>query len=206
MAAAAIESLWARFESLRTQDQLSLSDDERRSLRYYLIERGLKAEALRREPRRSFVAEENWVRRLTLLEAYLDSHGRWPRSRAPHRADVLPYDRHLDDWRQHQKQKVAVLCTYQRARLECIPDWRWECNEDAWDKQLERWREFVGANGRRPTRRGLTAEERSLATWMGTQRRLRREGKLPCHRAEDLMQLPLWSWGKESPRQSGAEA
>ena len=133
-----------------------------------------------------------WVENVQVLHHFVHVNG-WPhRSVRPDGSDVTR--QRLVNWVREQRRRPDALCTYQRERLLAIPGYTWAPLDDAWDDKVDDYTRFVASSGRRPSRRSSDMQERSLATWAANQRTRNRQGLLPKHRVDDLINIDLWIW------------
>ncbi|WP_262002339.1 helicase associated domain-containing protein [Microbacterium sp. Mcb102] len=89
----------------------------------------------------------------------------------------------LYTWLAYQRRTADRHNGFQVAVLECIPEWSWACQDDAWDTRLDEVLAFVAAEGRPPRSRSEDSSERQLARWVERQRFLDAHGNLPYARA-----------------------
>lgn len=79
--------------------------------------------------------------------------------------------------------------------LEALPGWAWEAIDSRWDDAYARLKRFAEREGHsRVPAAYQDADGFPLGAWVGTQRQVRREGKLARERHERLAELPGWAW------------
>lgn len=174
---------WARLSETETDDP-----DTERSLAYFFAETGCDPETAPTSRRVS-----NWIDQLRELERYVERTGKSPRRnsrRRRHAGD--PLEEKLANWVRHQRRSETSLCTYQRERLECLGEFSWAPNDDAWDDQLERLKAHIAARGVRPVLRAEAREERRLARWLRGQIVRERRKTLEKHRADEFSAVYRW--------------
>ena len=181
----ALHHSWAQLAALTTIDQ-----DIRRSLKYFHAEVGSDGAAGVSSRRIA-----NWISVLFALETFIESSGRLPhRNARKTREEIDPLEERLANWVRQQRRSGAGLCTYQRERLECVPDFSWAPNDDAWDDQLRLLKDFVAHREAMPLLGGETLEEQRLARWARTQVARNRRGVLEKHRTDELSAVCGWRW------------
>jgi len=94
----------------------------------------------------------------------------------------------LPEWLRYQRSERgrAFQCSYQRLRLECVPQFEWDPLDVQWDEQLADYVSFVATHSRVPRYRSQNPQERSLAAWAVKQRQLIRTGRAPGHRITEF--------------------
>jgi hypothetical protein len=135
--------------------------------------------------------EVQWLGLATALRAFVDAHGRLPGS-----GDAAGHEeRRLARWvkSQREAEHAGRLLARRAAWLdEWLPGWRsprtqtWHTAAVAVGLHLARFGEYPSASAADP-------ETRRLGTWLRTQRRARRAGRLAADREEWLaLNLPYW--------------
>ena len=79
-------------------------------------------------------------------------------------------------------------------RLEALPGWTLNPEDQAWDETYEMLSEFAANEGHARVPQSLTADGVALGSWVINQRMLNGKGKLSADRAARLEALPGWSW------------
>lgn len=80
-------------------------------------------------------------------------------------------------------------------RLEALSGWTWNPNDDAWDENLARLRNYVQREGNAQVpRRFSDGDGFALGQWAAVQRRKYRQGTLEKERHSRLEALPGWTW------------
>jgi hypothetical protein len=196
MALNALELLHAEYAQLAQRNPATLNRDQRRSLSYYRAE--LAHDAASAVTEGGFERAAVWILNMFDLERFIDAEGRWPRenNRVP-KSGISAAERRLASWVRRQRQAAAAgrLCSYQVARLRCVPGYAAQPIEDRWDAQFRAYQRFIADQRRAPRLRSSDRLERSLAGWAAKQRLQRRAGRLPVQRANALESLTLWAWG-----------
>ena len=107
----------------------------------------------------------------------------------------------MSQWINHQRQeyKKGKLSQERIDLLEAQPGWKWEGQferekEDPFPGRVEELRAFVEEYGEYPKQAGKRDGESSLGTWINTQRRAYKKGKLSQERVGALEALPGWKW------------
>jgi hypothetical protein len=191
-----LELLHLRYAQLARRDPSTISDDQRRSLRYYRTEVQMKSDTSWRDSPSDQVSR--WNRRLMELEAFISAEQRWPRenNRRP-RTGVCSHEQRLATWVRTERQRSTIerRTSYQLARLSCVPGHSWHPLEDRWGIRFEMYRNFTDTRRYAPSVRSEDSTERGLAQWAAKQRYLHRNGRLPQGRVRELLTLGIWTWG-----------
>jgi superfamily II DNA or RNA helicase len=107
-----------------------------------------------------------------------------------------PEERRQARWlmTQRQNNKKGRLSADRISMLQAIPGWSWAAHDygDAVAK-FHTLRERLGCD---PSNSSSDPEERRQARWLGTQRKLKKNEKLPADRVAILEAIPEWSWEK----------
>ena len=133
--------------------------------------------------------QAHWLDRLGELEGFLQIERRWPHSNSRRlgkgREEVLA------NWVRYQRKREDNLSDLQCRRLEAIPGFSWAPLEDIWNAKCQSYSDFLQCAGRLPSKRAAADDERQLAIWRSTQRRLDNEGHLLAHRIAALRRVEL---------------
>jgi hypothetical protein len=183
-----LEQLQAHYSKLEAGTR-RLTFDEQISLAFY------RAEVLRESVEfdhddKSRVT--SWLRTVWRVEAFVAQAGRLPRRNSRiSKEQVDPVEHALADWLRYQRRPRSqdLHCAYQRQRLELIAGFQWDPIEERWVAQLEALRTFRAENGRAPRYRSADQAEKSLAAWVGRQRKAMRAGTLDGYRAETFLRI-----------------
>jgi len=186
--------LLARYADLATRDRKLLSEDQRRSLRFYRAELAALDES-GHDSRSDRVSV--WIRNVTAVEEFVSANGHLPRvNRRRPDVEIDPETRRLEQWLNHETRPstVAVRCSYQLDRLSVIPGFSAHRLDDRWREQYEAYARFLEIHRGPPVLRSDDSEERSLANWAAKQRQHRCNGSLPEDRVAALESLRIWAW------------
>lgn len=149
-------------------------------------------------PRWSWNAvEDGWEDDFTALAEYLAEHGT-----AAIPKEYVVDGRHLGRWvsRQRTWKSKGTLDASRAARLESLPGWTWDRFGDKWEIGFSHLRDYVDAMGTATVPSDYEAGTYRLGAWVGQQRTLFTNGKLPPERQRRLEQLPGWVWETLSGR------
>lgn len=183
-----LAQLQARYSKLEAGTS-RLTFDEQISLAFYRAEVLRESVEFDQDDRSRVIA---WLRTVWRIEAFIAQAGRLPRrnSRAA-KEQVDPVEHALADWLRYQRRPRTqdLHCGYQHQRLELIAGFQWDPAEERWVGQLEALRTFQAENGRAPRYRSADPGERSLAAWVGRQRKAIRTGMLDGYRADAFLRI-----------------
>lgn len=98
----------------------------------------------------------------------------------------LPSD--LQSWVKNQRRN-RNLSELQMLLLEEIPRWSWNPRNDRWERRAHEVFSHQRRFGQRPRARSSDPSERALGIWLGRQRRLADEGRIPYERITTLRQI-----------------
>ena len=184
--------LFAEYLELGGENQ-TIDGDDRRSLRYFVVELAYRAGRTADEHRQRIV---DWVESLLQFESFTDREGRLPRenNRLPREA-ISDEERESAEWARYQRRPStrSQHCRYQTRRLEIIPDFSWNPQEDKWIAQFTDYFHFFAAHGA-PAIRSRNPDERRRAAWAARQRLAHAKGTLPPARSAKLEATRLWTW------------
>jgi hypothetical protein len=133
--------------------------------------------------------DAGWAERYSELEAFLDTHKRWPAQGAD------GGEREMTLWIGAQRQafKKSTLSPERVKRLEELSGWSWDPMTDIWNQHFAAVKVFYDKHKRWPTNRGV-GEEGVLGKWVHRQRRAFKKSALTSERIQLLGELPGWSW------------
>jgi hypothetical protein len=133
--------------------------------------------------------KDKWDQSFTAVQAFRNTHGRWPAREALGEEGVLAL------WVSGQRKawKKKSLASEQVKRLEELPGWSWDAIADKWDRNFAEVQVFFDEHGRWPTSL-VVVEERVLTRWIATQRKAWKKNKLSPKHVKQLEELPCWSW------------
>ena len=137
-------------------------------------------------------ADETWQQQYRSAVAFHAATGRWPRQDA---ADVL--ERPSGIWINSQRalHRKGKLSRERVAILNATPGWFWEVDlNQKWEESYEKAVAHYNKVGRWPRASERSAEGDSIGTWVATQHRAHKRGKLPTERASKLAETPGWEW------------
>lgn len=196
-----LQRLHAVYAELDKKNATSLSDDERRSLRYLHADLAEDARSSDRVPTRDRVA--SWIRDLHDVEHFIDEHGRCPRENNRRASDEIdPVEQHFFNWLRYQRRLAlnSGHCSYQRDRLDLVPGYSESPLDQQWTDNFDAYRAFLQAHNTVPLLSSNDAGERHLAAWAAKQRLRHRRGRLPVDRVSTLETLEIWGWGSATTR------
>ena len=115
-------------------------------------------------------------------------------NRLPREA-ISDEERESAEWARYQRRPStrSQHCRYQTRRLEIIPDFSWNPQEDKWIAQFTDYFHFFDAHGA-PAIRSRNPDERRRAAWAARQRLAHAKGTLPPARSAKLEATRLWTW------------
>jgi len=186
--------LLTRYADLATRDRKLLSEDQRRSLRFYRAELAALNE-LDGDSRSDRVSV--WISNVTAVAEFVSANGHLARvNRRRPDVEIDPETRRLEQWLNHETRPatVAVRCSYQLDRLGVIPGFSARRLDDRWREQYEAYARFLESHRGPPVLRSDDSDERSLANWAAKQRQLQRKASLPEDRVAALESLRIWAW------------
>jgi Helicase associated domain len=138
--------------------------------------------------------DDQWEGAFASLEQYAEREGH-ARVPAKYREDGF----RLGWWvgTQRQAYKTGKLNADRQGRLEALPGWSWDPFETDWEKAFALLVQY--AERERHARVPAQCEEDSLklGTWVSSQRKAHKAGKLDADRQRRLEGLPGWSWRPE---------
>jgi len=99
----------------------------------------------------------------------------------------------LGQWVRVQRNSRFSMTPERKARLETLPGWSWNTQEDAWEQGFHHLQEFVKCEGHAKVPKGhKAADGYAVGSWVNTQRNLR--DRLTPDRKLRLEALPGWVW------------
>ena len=122
-----------------------------------------------------------WDENYEKLKEFIDKNGRFPTQKEP-----------CGTWlaRQRKSYQEGKLSKEREAKLDDLGDWnisKKEIDEQRWNENYEKLKEFVEENGRFPT------QKEPCGSWLSTQRLSYRKGKLSEERKAKLDDLGDWN-------------
>ncbi|MGL5715781.1 MAG: helicase associated domain-containing protein [Paraclostridium sp.] len=135
--------------------------------------------------------EEQWDLVYSELKKYIEQEGKLPSS-----TTVTSTGYALGAWINTQKHsyKRKFLSLRRKELLEEIPGWRWDTQEEKWERGYSELKKYVEQEGKLPTYRVLTSDGYQLGSWVNRQRYDYKNGKLEADRKELLEAIPGWWW------------
>ena len=174
-----VAELHAQYADITNQPSRLLTVDQRRGVEFYLADIG--------QPERPSIATANWVNFVHDLDDFISDVGRLPRADSGRPRTTTQEQALVDRLAYQRRPEVrAAHCSYQTHRLESLPGFRWEPQEERWAEQLMLHQSFWGQTGRAPRRNAPDPAERALARWATQQRVAHRNGSLTPPRARRL--------------------
>ncbi|WP_280304994.1 DEAD/DEAH box helicase [Nocardia abscessus] len=130
--------------------------------------------------------EKNFLRMVTFVEEH--GHARVTRN------DIID-GLNLGTWAQGQRSKYAegLLSADRVARLQELPQWSWNPDNDQWEKFFALLTAYVETHCHARVPQTYTIDKYKLGSWLNNQRHYLRTGKLAANRAERLQALPGWA-------------
>jgi superfamily II DNA or RNA helicase len=130
-----------------------------------------------------------WEQRYGELLAYREQYGT---SNPPAKYRTIE-DFCLGQWAAVQRRTKDSLSPDRRARLEALPDWKWEVLNDQWESGFELLRAYGQKYGHTAVPKDYVVDNGfRLGYWISTQRRTREQ--MPPNRRARIEQLPGWIW------------
>ncbi|MDN3477974.1 helicase associated domain-containing protein [Curtobacterium sp. APC 4022] len=176
----ALEQLHAQWSEIAALPAAELTSDQRRGVNFYLadIQQGDSAEPHVRR----------WITMIHELDGFITSHGRLPLASAERPRPRTSEQRLVDQLAYQRRPSTrAAMVEYQCARLEALPRFEWEPQNERWAAWLEQHQAFWEREQRPPRRRATDHAEASIARWVAHQRASQRRGTLPADRSRRLL-------------------
>jgi hypothetical protein len=95
---------------------------------------------------------------------------------------------------QRWRYQLGKLSPERERRLEALPGWIWDAQEAAWREGYEALCRYTEREGRARPPRGCVESGFQLGSWVHTQRRAHKRGRMDSDRAHRLEALPGWDW------------
>lgn len=105
--------------------------------------------------------------------------------------------RKIGDWAETCRRawRAGKLDKERSQRLEALPGWSWNPQDDAWEYGFQRLVEYRQATGQPfPTAKFVAEDGYSLGAWCHGNRQKGRDGSIDPERARRLQALPGWCW------------
>ncbi|MGO9284824.1 MAG: Helicase associated domain protein [Mycobacterium sp.] len=134
--------------------------------------------------------DDRWEQGFTRLRAYIKQKGD---ARVP--ALYKTADGYnLGGWVHAQRLKFAngTLAADRQHRLEALPGWTWVV--DRWEEAFIRLQAYVEQKGNARAPQGYMVDGQDLGSWIISQRKYYKRGKLSADRQHRLEALPGWTW------------
>jgi superfamily II DNA or RNA helicase len=137
------------------------------------------------------IGEDSWDRAYAALQAYAEREGH---SRVPTQAVIGGVQ--LGKWVSHQRTayRNSRLTPEQVDRLERLPGWTWDAQEEDWDQALAALARYAARTGSAEPPKSHVEEGIRIGWWIGTQRKAYKKGDLSPERIARLEALPGWAW------------
>jgi hypothetical protein len=120
--------------------------------------------------------EDQWKQILEKVKVFIDKNGKRPNKRSTN-----PEEKFLGCWIGTQqinytkKQQIMKTSEIYDTWTEFINDSRYKeyftSNEENWKQTIEKVKEYMDTNGKRPTKMSKNPEEKKLGSWIGTQQK-----------------------------------
>jgi len=132
------------------------------------------------------VFEEEWKRNIAQIGEFIDLNGRWPNQYSNNRTEAQ-----LARWveTQRKQKRAGHLSANKITELENIQIC-WDVLEDMWNAGLQCLRSVL-EQGKLPSHKPVTDEERRAFYWLAVQRRQFKKGKLEKTRIQILEELGI---------------
>ena len=171
-----VDTILALIQALQDQDS---------GVRYHAVEalRKIEAESASWNPE-----GDAWNQKFQALLAYKSTHGNYNVSKS--------YNLQLSRWvnRQRQLKRKDELNAEKTERLESI-GFSWNPIEDAWNQMFEALQQYKSNNGDCDVPQSYPPNQK-LGNWVGTQRTVKKSGKLSSDKIQKLNQLGF-SWTRK---------
>jgi superfamily II DNA or RNA helicase len=137
---------------------------------------------------------ESWEFWLGLLQSFVAREGH-----------TLVPNGHVEDgyklgrWVQMQRIR-RQLGADRVTRLEALPGWSWDTQEDKWEEGFRHLERFVGREGHSLVPRPFDQDGYRLGQWVMVQRAFNARGQLGADRVTRLEALPSWSWNTRADK------
>ena len=168
-----VDTILALIQALQDQDS---------GVRYHAVEalRKIEAESASWNPE-----GDAWNQKFQALLAYKSTHGNYNVSKS--------YNLQLSRWvnRQRQLKRKDKLAAEKTERLE-TNGFSWNPIEDAWNQMFEALQQYKSNNGDCDVPQSYPPNQK-LGNWVGTQRTVKKSGKLSSDKIQKLNQLGF-SW------------
>ncbi len=114
----------------------------------------------------------------------------------PVRNGTRPNEKRLTIWIENRRRdkKMGRLSAELETNILTLPWWSWDPVADSHQKTIEDLKEFYQTYQEAPYDKGTRPNEKKLASWIGTRRIDKREGKLSAELEAHILTLPWWSW------------
>jgi hypothetical protein len=108
----------------------------------------------------------------------------------------------LRAWAIHQRvqRKLGRLSPDRIARLDSLPGWTWDPYQEAWEEGFACLQSFVAREGHSRVPKAHNVGRLKLGTWVRSQRKHKKDGRLSPDRIARLEALPGWAWDKLEAR------
>ena len=129
---------------------------------------------LEKKPKHIIRALMNWNRCYTAILSFLDEHDRLPFGQETFQGI------NLGEWirTQRQRKRSKAILQDQIQKLESLPNWTWNAYDKAWNENFQKV-----LNGTQTNK-----------SWLTSQRRYYKQGKLLQDQIQKLESLPNWTW------------
>jgi hypothetical protein len=137
------------------------------------------------------VRDATWEENFAVLEAFAarEGHARLPSS-------GLEDGQKLGRWvtKQRASHGGRSMSAKRVARLEALPGWSWDPQDDQWEENFAALEAFAAREGHARVPVSHVAGNQRLGEWVKNQRASHRRGELSAARGERLDAVPGWTW------------
>jgi hypothetical protein len=136
---------------------------------------------------------DNWDKTFNIIKSFYSKNNKYPSQYSKDKEEQI-----LGMWigRQKTNKKKGKLTEGKIKLLESIPNWKWEVGL-MWNEKFNTVKYFYSKNNKYPSIYSKDKEEKTLGTWIGTQKKSQKgkgSGKLIEEQIKLLESLPNWKW------------
>ncbi len=137
------------------------------------------------------IDDDRWDRAFAALQAYAEREGH---ARVPTKAVIDGV--HLGSWVANQRTayQKSRLMPGQVERLEHLPGWTWDAQDEGWDEAFAALARYAARTGSAEPPKSHTEDGIRIGWWIGTQRKAYKKGALSPERVPRIEAIPGWAW------------